>query len=193
MPPNFAVGVDVALFVIQMTRVVVVESRGLREAGHATRRRCRWLLLLRASIASIMLVSCTGAVQAGQSPTSVRTRINAAKDKCLTRSEELLATRAVFVDKEKRSAPVGRIDSIPPPEIEWRKGTAVRRNALLGVILLKSDGNVADVWLVSGFAFNPPWPEFTEAYLNYLRNWKYEMPDASPPVCMEVAINVDFS
>jgi hypothetical protein len=101
----------------------------------------------------------------------------------------------VFVEKSKLSAPIGRRDSVPPPEIEWRKGvrTSVARSAMLGVILLKPQGTVADVWLVSGFVFNPPWPEFQEAYLDYLRRWRYEMPESSPPVCMEVAVNVDFS
>jgi hypothetical protein len=141
----------------------------------------------------MVLVSFTATPQPRQARSSLRAKINAAKDECLNGSEELLGTRAVLVDKDKRSAPVGRIDSSPPPEIEWRKGTAVRRNVMVGVILLQSDGKVADVWLVSGFAFEPPWPEFTEAYLKYLRSWKYEMSDSSPPVCMSVTINVDFS
>jgi hypothetical protein len=54
---------------------------------------------------------------------------------------------------------------------------------MVGMILLKPQGTVADVWLVSGFVFNPPWLEFQEAYLDYLRRWQYEMPESSPPVC----------
>lgn len=117
----------------------------------------------------MVLVSYTLTPQPGQAPSSLRAKINAAKDECLKLSEDLLGIRAVSADKDKRSAPVGRIDSGPPPEIEWRKGTAVRRNVMVSVILLQPDGKVADVWLVSGFAFEPPWPEFTEAYFLFLR------------------------
>lgn len=42
-PPNIAIGVVVALFVVgvaKMTTVAVVESCGLLKAGHATQSRC---------------------------------------------------------------------------------------------------------------------------------------------------------
>ena len=91
---------------VQMTSGAFVDLGGLLEAGPAAETQCLGgSLLTPASLASIALAAHIWTQQSTQSPSSIQKKVDQAKADCLTRSVELLGTSAVFVEKNKRSAP----------------------------------------------------------------------------------------
>lgn len=65
----------------------------------------------------------------------------------------------------------------------------------LGEMLINNSGKIARVWTLREVRFVPPFPAFTNAITDAIQQWEFEpllVQGKAMPVCMTVAINIDW-
>ena len=150
-----------------------------------------WRLVLQGGLAPLLI-----AAQTDELAPHVRQR-----DECLQRTKQE-CRRYAIEELGKTPLLVGEDDvampkQLPPPTPEFPKREKlfrVRRPTWVGVLLITTDGDVSKVWVVEGIDADPPWPEFNDAYRDWVKNWKYEARDQDLlPLCTAVVAKVNFS
>ena len=83
--------------------------------------------------------------------------------------------------------------SIPPfPELP--PGT-VGSGDWIGEVLIDSRGKVSYVWIIREPRLTPPFPRFTAAIVQAVRQWQFEplkIKGAATPLCMTVVTNLHW-
>ena len=75
------------------------------------------------------------------------------------------------------------------------KGTRVLPGGWLVDILIEPSGQVGGIWVEKSIRFEPPFPAFTQAAVDAIRQWRFEPANVdgrAVPVCMKVSGHVDW-
>ena len=78
-----------------------------------------------------------------------------------------------------------------PKDAVGRKGSGM----WVGEALIDETGAVTRVWSLRTPVFEPAWPEFSDAIVEAIRQWKYTptvVNGVARPVCMAVTVNINW-